>query len=200
MRRAQGFALAELAIILGILIALGALLATVRSAWEAHNDAMKEAGRAEVRAQVAKRDEAKRIEVEAERARLAKAQADKEAADAAKLKENEDAWRKKLADAKGDLDRFVADVNAGRIVWRQPGATGSGTAAGSAAVLPETQADLGTCAGLVGGGTVPSEALPLLRLACAEFARADRIRLKLSAARGELSICNGEAALPANPH
>lgn len=198
-RRSRGFSIVELGLILGILIAVGAILAAARSAWESHNEAMRQAGRDEVTKAVATRDEKKRKEVEAERARLAKQKADQEAADAAKLKENEDAWRKKLADAKNDFDQFVADINAGRLVWRNPAGAAGSSPGGSTAVLPQAAADLGACAGLVGGGTIPAEVAPLLQFACSEFARADKIRLKLSAARGELSICNGEAALPAHP-
>lgn len=196
MKRKKGFALLELGMVLGALAIAAALAFAVHSWWESHNDAMKEAGRKEVREQVAERDEAQRLKVEAERVRLAKEKSDKEAADAAQLKEKEDAYQRKLAAAKGELDTFMSDVNAGRIVWRQPASTASGSAGGSTAVLPAPATDVGVCAGLLGRGTIPAEALSVVRSWCNEAVRADAIRAKLVLARGELAICTGEAALP----
>lgn len=178
--RSRGFGLVE------IVIALGALAAVTAAAWGLYNAIDSRAysrGVSETEAKIQKRDnaalQAAIREVETLRAQVAATE--KRHADELATKEARSA--EKLAQKDRDYDAFIADLNAGRVVFRSPGEPCA--AAGNTGRPGESAADPGAGAGSLGRGVVPapdSDAVFLL----SEARRADRILEKLNLCRGVL--------------
>jgi hypothetical protein len=198
-----GFGLIEFAIYAGIAIAVLAALAGAIATWNHYISGVEQKGyargKAETSAAYTARDNAKLIAVIAERDKLLKEKEAAEKLHSTQLADQEAANAKKLAQGKDDFDRFVADINAGRVMWKQPGEAGGGRSGSDQGRGPTPPGGAGTGPGPDGGGGLLVDIQDQIFLA-SEAQRANRALLKLESCRGYISIIRGEAALPTPAH
>lgn len=188
----RGFSLIELAIYAGIAIAVLGAIAGVIQVWHSYTDGLYTKGYnrgvQETTAAFVQRDNKALQDALAEVDRLQKevAATEKRKADQLATKEAESA--QKLAQKDADYDAFIADINAGRVVWRQPGQGAGGCAAqGDQGGAGQAAGDSGAGAGHLGGGAVPAQDSDAVFLV-SEAKRADRIIEKLNLCRGTLAV------------
>lgn len=121
------------------------------------------------------------VVLERERLRAEVARVEKERDEGIARKEAEHA--KRTAKQRAEFDSFIADINAGRVVWRDPGQTGPGAACGDRSAAAETPADPGSGAGPIEGGGLSRETQVFLS---GEAERANYVLEKLNLCRGVL--------------
>ena len=183
--RQRGFGLIELGIALAIVATVTALAFAVRSWVVDYNEGLREEGRKEVREAYQKRDNEQLRAVMAERDRLLKEKEATEARHRAALAQKEADHAKKQAQRDADYDSFLADLAAGRVVFRQPGQAGSCPSGGDPGGAGPAAADPGGGNGPVGGRGLRGQDEDALFL-LAEARRANRAVEKLNLCRSVL--------------
>lgn len=171
----------------GIVIAVLALLAGLffgvqREINSAHEEG-RALGREETDAAYKERDNHQLLVVSAERERLAHEKADLERQRDADISKAEGLYASKLARQQADFDSFIADINAGRVVWRDPGETRAGAPCGDRSPARALAEGAGGGDGQEQRGAFSRETAQFLST---EAHRADAVLEKLNLCRGVL--------------
>lgn len=175
-------------VILLVALAIGALAGLVY-AWKAYTEGIEARGYSrgvdETTAKYQKRDNAALQAALREVETLRKEKEATEARHATQINAKEKDSAEKLAAKDRDFDGFIADINAGRVLFRGPGEARPCAADGDQGAGPKPPADPGAGAGPLGRGAVPPQDPDAVFL-LSEARRADRILEKLNLCRGVL--------------
>lgn len=187
MNRQRGNAMV---VILLVALAIGALAGLVY-AWKAYTEGIEqrgyERGVEKTKADYRERDNVALQAALREVEQLRKEKDATEARHASQLTAKENESAQKLAAKDRDYDAFIADVNAGRVLFRQPGEAGGCPADGDPRRTAEAPGDPGAGAGHLGRGVVPPQDPDAVFL-LSEARRADRVLEKLRLCRGVLEV------------
>lgn len=121
--------------------------------------------------------------LEDERSRLLTQVGDLERARDNAIAKKEEEHARKTAQQQAEFDSFIADINAGRVVWRDPGAPGPGAACADRSAAAAPAADPRAGDGSDAGRGLSAEAE---RFLVSEANRANAIIGKLNLCRGVL--------------
>jgi len=183
----RGNAYVVIALVIVALLALAGLV----KAWQGYTDGIEKRGYSrgvdETTAMFQKRDNAALQAALREVEQLRKEKDATEARHASQLTAKENESAQKLAAKDRDYDAFIADVNAGRVLFRQPGEAGGCPADGDPRRTAEAPGDPGAGAGHLGRGVVPPQDPDAVFL-LSEARRADRVLEKLRLCRGVLEV------------
>lgn len=183
----RGYSLIEIAIIVGAVAALLAIifggLSAYRSAQQSMRDASYRAGYTAAESVYRARDNAELQKVAVELGRLRAEAKAKEDQHRAEIEDKERDYAKRIAEKDADHDRFVADINAGRVVFVDPGSTGTVTASAGGQTSGQAAGCPGGGDGHDGGRVISAEASIFLD---SEAKRADKIIDKLNLCRSVL--------------
>lgn len=130
-----------------------------------------------------------RLTVERDRLEREKAALEKDRDE--KLAKKEATYASKLAQQQADFDGFITDINAGRVVWRDPGGGGPAAACGGERPATALAEGPGGGDGPIGGAGLSTTAE---RFLAGEANRANKVVTKLNLCRGVLDVIYGRSA------
>lgn len=173
--------------LVAILVGLAGLVGSIVLAQHEYRSSIDEArksgledGRTKALKEVDERDNAQLKAVMKERDDLVSQIRDLESKRDKAIADKEAQYAKKLAAQQADYDSFIADINAGRVMWRDPGQTGGCAPVPRDGAPSEVAAGSGGGDGQLGGGGLSAEAE---RFLVGEAKRANSVVTKLNLCR-----------------
>jgi hypothetical protein len=166
-----------------LVLAIAKLVSYVGDWIETRDAALVQYGVEKCQSSYKTRDNEQLRRVIAEKEKLVAEKAEREARVARDVNKLEAEYVRRLNEKTRDFDSFVADLNAGRIVYRDPGKAGPEPDIDRDGAKGSVAADTGGGAGQGGRGVLSREAAVFLR---SEAERADKVVEKLNLCRGVL--------------